>query len=440
MKEKGITLIALVITIIVLIILAGVTIATLVGENGIMKRANEATEKTKEANAEEQVELAVLGSKDTQGNLNNDDLRDNLNQIENIEGVPNQITEDDYPLTVTVDGYGVTIKADGTIKIPGKWKIMKENGETIITDGTTKLKIGDYVNYDPTKGGEIQETEQISGKTYSYASMQGSSTLASGAEHTERGNGYGNLYFSISADTGGWRVLGLNQETDEILLISAKAIKTIDNIELYLRGQTGVEWGTEEQNAICAIYGQGTGATGARSITVQDINKITGYHPEVAKYGQGETYEYGKQTTYSLDVTNTFKYYDSAWKSLGQGENITLTSTEYSYYPETLTDSQTSATTGIDTESKEYEILFKNEGKYWLASPYTRTNINNAYFGFYHVNSGQVSPDRVFYSDGTICSNANGVRPIVSLSTDVSISGGDGSGTSTAYQIQNTTE
>ena len=53
-QEKGITLIALVITIIVLLILAGVTIATLAGENGILTRASDASEKTKQANAEEQ--------------------------------------------------------------------------------------------------------------------------------------------------------------------------------------------------------------------------------------------------------------------------------------------------------------------------------------------------------------------------------------------------
>ena len=46
-KEKGITLIALVITIIVLLILAGVSIAMLTGDNGIITRANEASEKTK---------------------------------------------------------------------------------------------------------------------------------------------------------------------------------------------------------------------------------------------------------------------------------------------------------------------------------------------------------------------------------------------------------
>ena len=56
-QKKGITLIALVITIIVLLILAGVTIATLTGENGIITRANEATLSTKLSNYKEQLEL-----------------------------------------------------------------------------------------------------------------------------------------------------------------------------------------------------------------------------------------------------------------------------------------------------------------------------------------------------------------------------------------------
>ncbi len=49
-KKEGITLIALVLTIIVLLILAGVSIATLTGENGILTRAAEAEEKTEQAN------------------------------------------------------------------------------------------------------------------------------------------------------------------------------------------------------------------------------------------------------------------------------------------------------------------------------------------------------------------------------------------------------
>lgn len=56
-ENKGITLIALVITIIVLLILAGVTIAILTGENGILNRATESKEINKEAGVLEEVKL-----------------------------------------------------------------------------------------------------------------------------------------------------------------------------------------------------------------------------------------------------------------------------------------------------------------------------------------------------------------------------------------------
>lgn len=57
--NKGITLVALVITIIILLILAGIVISSLSGENGLLKRATEAKEKTEEATANEIVNLAM---------------------------------------------------------------------------------------------------------------------------------------------------------------------------------------------------------------------------------------------------------------------------------------------------------------------------------------------------------------------------------------------
>ena len=59
---KGITLIALVITIIVLLILAGVSIAMLTGDNGILTQARNAKEKTEKASELEGIQLAVIGS------------------------------------------------------------------------------------------------------------------------------------------------------------------------------------------------------------------------------------------------------------------------------------------------------------------------------------------------------------------------------------------
>ena len=59
-STKGITLISLVVTIIILLILAGVTIATLMGENGIIKRAGQAKEEYEKAQIAEQESLNEL--------------------------------------------------------------------------------------------------------------------------------------------------------------------------------------------------------------------------------------------------------------------------------------------------------------------------------------------------------------------------------------------
>ena len=83
-KSKGITLIALVITIIVLLILAGITIVTLTGDNGILTKASEAKEKTEEANAEEQVQVAVIGSIEADGKINLDELNNELKKIDDL--------------------------------------------------------------------------------------------------------------------------------------------------------------------------------------------------------------------------------------------------------------------------------------------------------------------------------------------------------------------
>ena len=62
LNNKGITLIALVITIIVLLILAGVSIAMLTGENGILTQATNAKEETTKVEEEEKIKMAVIGS------------------------------------------------------------------------------------------------------------------------------------------------------------------------------------------------------------------------------------------------------------------------------------------------------------------------------------------------------------------------------------------
>ena len=83
-QTKGITLIALVITIIVLLILAGVSIAMLTGDNGILTQAQNAKERTEEAGAIEKVELAVTSCINRNG-LDISALGEELNKVQGIE-------------------------------------------------------------------------------------------------------------------------------------------------------------------------------------------------------------------------------------------------------------------------------------------------------------------------------------------------------------------
>ncbi len=73
--QKGITLVALVVTIIVLIILAGVSIAMLVGENGIITQAQRAAQETEQAKRDEEAGLSSLETaiQEALGNVYNEE-------------------------------------------------------------------------------------------------------------------------------------------------------------------------------------------------------------------------------------------------------------------------------------------------------------------------------------------------------------------------------
>ena len=103
-----------------LLILAGVTIATLTGENGILSRADDARENTAKETAREKVAVEVLGSYGNDGKLDYGLLEDNLNNIKGIQGVPSPITDDSFPIKVIVDGYEVTIEDNGNVTVGDK--------------------------------------------------------------------------------------------------------------------------------------------------------------------------------------------------------------------------------------------------------------------------------------------------------------------------------
>ena len=75
-REKGITILALTITIIILLILAGITIVGLTGKNGLIKNAGQAKEETEISNEKEILERATATTmgKDRRGNIEEENL------------------------------------------------------------------------------------------------------------------------------------------------------------------------------------------------------------------------------------------------------------------------------------------------------------------------------------------------------------------------------
>ena len=132
-ESKGITLIALVITIIVLLILAGVTIATLTGDNGILKKAGDAKTQTEQAKEDENLKIAIAGSYGTDGKLNLKDLKDNLEN----QGINYDKNNTGFPLEVTVNGEKKKIDANGNVTAKLESVADSKTKGTVFKDTTT---------------------------------------------------------------------------------------------------------------------------------------------------------------------------------------------------------------------------------------------------------------------------------------------------------------
>ena len=143
-QSKGITLIALVITIIVLLILAGVSIAMLTGQNGILTQAQKAKTTTDNKSAEEKVKLAVMAAKTQSADASLDLEKLTTEVTINYGG---QVDGTEFPATVTIDGKSFTVDSDGNVTS----KDSETAGKVTIIEGDGK-SVGNIIAVTSTKG------------------------------------------------------------------------------------------------------------------------------------------------------------------------------------------------------------------------------------------------------------------------------------------------
>lgn len=133
-NNKGITLIALVITIIVLLILAGVSIAMLTGKNGILNQASRAGDETNRAEVLERVNMELNGQ------LANAMAGDPFDTVAKIEGNLGLDTDK------KINGYKVTVTSGSTAYGTGNTVTIKITENPSDDTGTFSADAG--VKYD----------------------------------------------------------------------------------------------------------------------------------------------------------------------------------------------------------------------------------------------------------------------------------------------------
>ena len=132
-KNKGITLIALVVTIVILLILAGISIGALTGDNGIINQAHTAKEDTEIASWEEQIDLAIIDAENKHRNPTLDDVKEELKN----KGVIDDYSQVDKDGVITTNKpvYEIAGKLDDYVPF-GPGKFANKNEE--YTDETSK--------------------------------------------------------------------------------------------------------------------------------------------------------------------------------------------------------------------------------------------------------------------------------------------------------------
>ena len=175
-NKKGITLIALVVTVVVLIILAGVSINAVLGDNGIIKKANQAASVTKEAEVKEAINRTIL-----EFYLTND-----------------YATLEDFLKAKAEDGSidSVTKNADGTLTVKkGNYSVTVEN-KTNSSGGSSS---------GGSTGGETQTPEITIGEAKVVANSDGTGSAITDTASVYLGN---TLYITfVHSITGGTTVV-----------------------------------------------------------------------------------------------------------------------------------------------------------------------------------------------------------------------------------------
>ena len=396
--QKGITLIALVVTIVVLLILAGVTISLLLDENGIITKSKDARNANRAGAIKEEITLWKADKFAADNGAGSHESMDDFLARLKTRGL---ISDEDI----------ATIKDTRKLQVGKETIVFPSDAKTLVQAfKDNEIKVGDYLNYNDY----VDETKTCT--------------------TTTNENGWADQKYTATKNTY-WQVLGLDSTGEKLMLISQspikKEMKTDDTAEdwekspyLILKGAYSYVNGKTILNNISGVYSTELGE--AKSITAEEINRLIGV---------------------TVDYTNKKVYANSnPDKNIDEygvlGNQYTYTADEYT--PESYIDGQSYAIVGKQTDPATiyyYQwgnltiddtlktILFSGTTRdanfaksYWLASSGVAANSSYAVFGPGYVDEGRVgSVFNLFNSYGGWYANGLAVRPVVYLNSEITV-------------------
>ena len=430
-NKNAITLIALVVTIVVLLILAGVTISLLLDENGIIAKSKDARNANRAGAIKEEITLWKADKFAADNGAGSHESMDDFLARLKTRGL---ISDEDI----------ATIKDTRKLQVGKETIVFPSDAKTLVQAfKDNEIKAGDYLNYNDY----VDETRTCTTLTNE--------------------NGWGDQKYTATKNTY-WQVLGLDSTGEKLMLISQSPIKKemkeqstgaikskfrLASIENAVKlgtetsgGESSGGTGTTETwettpylvlkgaygyvncktilNNISGIYSTSLGT--AESLTAEEINRLIGV---------------------TVDYTNKKVYANSdpsvnidGYKVLGN--QYTYKASDYT--PESYINNKTNATAGKQTDpatAYSYQwgnltidgtlknMLFSgttsdaNYAKsYWLASSGVIADSSYAFFGPGDVNYGGVrSGSILFISGGGWNAYGLAVRPVVYLNSEITV-------------------
>ena len=288
-KQKGITLISLVITVIILLILATVAINLAVDSNGLFGKAGQASNKWNESVASEESALnGLIGT------------LDEMTYVHSWTRTGDQVTCSHCGLTYTIGVSTINYAPDFPT-------------ENVVLSGEKSGTGTDQVIYDVTATSKLNTNKSVATAENNAEKQEG--YVVEKAIKVENKND-AKLISILPIEPIGknigeeiWVVLGIEDEdgdgiNESLLITSLEPVS-----QIAFSGAAAYNYVPAELKTICEkLYSSSTGT--ARSMTIEDVNEALRYTPECGMYYDGSSY----QTT--GDFTTKLNELGSVWDSV----------------------------------------------------------------------------------------------------------------------------